>query len=201
MKRSTIDEKLKSLPHRAAVFIEPMECIAVPKVPDGFGWLYEIKLDGYRAIAVKSEGRLNLFSRRRKSFNTQYALVFEALADLPDNTVIDGEVVALDESGRPDFNLLQHYRTQAARIHYFVFDVLVYNNRDLTRLPLIDRHEVMKSVLRFKSLESGLLTISRSPPLTCSVQFAPRGWKASLPRGRTVGTRLANAPGRGLSIG
>jgi len=144
-------KKLNSLPLREAGFIEVMECLAVPKIPDGLGWLYEIKLDGYRAIAVKSEGRLNLFSRRRNSFNTQYALVCEALADLPDNTVIDGEVVALDESGRPDFNLLQHYRTQVARIHYFVFDVLVYNNRDLTRLPLIDRHEVMKSVLRFKS--------------------------------------------------
>lgn len=58
----------------------------------------EIKLDGYRALAVKSEGKLNLFSRRRNSFNTQYKLVFEPLADLPDNTVIDGEVVALNGS-------------------------------------------------------------------------------------------------------
>jgi DNA ligase D-like protein (predicted ligase) len=126
-----------------------MECLAVSKLPDGSQWLYEIKLDGYRAIAVKSAGKLNLFSRRRNSFNRQYSLVFEALSDLPDNTVIDGEVVALDESGRPDFNLLQHYRAEAARIHYFVFDLLVYNNRDLTRLPLIERHEIMESVLAF----------------------------------------------------
>ena len=128
-----------------------MECLAVPTLPDGLGWLYEIKLDGYRAIAVKSEGKLNLFSRRRNSFNKQCALVFECLADLPDDTVIDGEIVALNESGRPDFNLLQHYRVEASRIHYFVFDLLVYNNRDLTRLPLIERHDVMKSVLSFKS--------------------------------------------------
>ena len=60
-----------------------MECLAVPKLPDGPKWLYEIKLDGYRAIAVKSSGKLNLFSRRRNSFNRQYSLVFEALADLP----------------------------------------------------------------------------------------------------------------------
>jgi hypothetical protein len=59
----------------------------------------EIKLDGYRAIAVKSAGKLNLFSRRRNSFNRQYSLVFEALADVPDNTVVDGEVVALNEAG------------------------------------------------------------------------------------------------------
>jgi len=76
-----------------------MECLAVPKLPDGSQWVYQIKLDGYRVIAVKSCGKLNLFSKRRNPFNRQYSLVFEALADLPDNTVTDGEVVALDESG------------------------------------------------------------------------------------------------------
>ena len=59
--------------------------------------------------------------------------------------------MALDESGRPDFNLLQHYRAEASRIHYFVFDLLVYENRDLTYLPLIERHEIMKSVLKLGS--------------------------------------------------
>jgi DNA ligase D-like protein (predicted ligase) len=151
MTPADLDRRLNSLPFGSATFKEPMECLAVPKLPDGPNWLFEIKLDGYRAIAVKSSRNLNLFSRRRNSFNRQYSLVFDALADLPDNTVIDGEVVALDESGRPDFNLLQHYRAEASRIHYFVFDLLVYGNRDLTRLPLIERHEIMKSVLRFES--------------------------------------------------
>ena len=80
-----------------------MECLAVPTLPDGPEWLYQVKLDGYRAMAVKSSGKLNLFSRRRNSFNRQYSQVLGALSDLPDNTVIDGEVVALEESGRPDF--------------------------------------------------------------------------------------------------
>jgi DNA ligase D-like protein (predicted ligase) len=151
MTAADIERKLNSLPLGSATFKEPMECLAVPKLPDGARWLYQVKLDGYRAVAVKSSGKLNLFSRRRNSFNRQYSLVFDALADLPDNTVIDGEVVALDESGRPDFNLLQHYRAETSRIHYFVFDLLVYDNRDLTRLPLVERHEIMKSVLRFKS--------------------------------------------------
>jgi bifunctional non-homologous end joining protein LigD len=111
----------------------------------------EIKLDGYRALAIKSQGRLNLVSRRRNSFNTQYPLVFEALADLPDNTVTDGEVVALNQSDRPDFNLLQHYHTEALRIHYFVFDLLIYGNRDLRRLPLIERRQIVSSVLKFRS--------------------------------------------------
>jgi len=141
-----------------------MVCLAVPNLPDGPDWLYQVKLDGYRAIAVKSSGKLNLFSRRRNSFNTQYSLVFEALTDLPDNTVIDGEVVALDESGRPDFNLLQHYRAEVSRIHYFVFDLLVFNNRDLTRLPLIERHEIMKSVLRFESARVRIADHFQVPP-------------------------------------
>lgn len=128
-----------------------MECLAVGNLPAGSQWVYEIKLDGYRAIAVKSSGKLSLFSRRRNSFNRQYSLIFEALDDLPDDTVIDGEVVALNEMGHPDFNLLQHYRAEASRIHYFVFDLLVYSNRDLTRVPLVERHEIMKSVLKLRS--------------------------------------------------
>jgi bifunctional non-homologous end joining protein LigD len=151
MKRARIDQKLKSLPHRAAAFIEPMECLAVTKIPDDQGWLYEVKLDGYRALAVNSNGTVSLFSRRRNSFNRQYPLVHRALSDLPENSVIDGEIVALDEKGRPDFNLLQHYAKQASRIHYFVFDLLVYKNCDLIRLPLIERRDIMRSVLSFRS--------------------------------------------------
>jgi bifunctional non-homologous end joining protein LigD len=128
-----------------------MECLAVPKLPAGPDWVFEVKFDGYRAMAVKSGGRLNLFSRRRNSFNSQYSLVFDALTGLPDNTVIDGEVIALNESGRPDFNLLQHYRTEASRIHYFVFDLLVYDNRDLTQPSLVERRQIMKAVLKFES--------------------------------------------------
>lgn len=71
----------------------------------------EIKLDGYRAVAVKSDLSVNLFSRRHKSFNHQYAHVVEALAELPEGTVVDGEVVAFDDSGRPNFNLLAQFRS------------------------------------------------------------------------------------------
>ena len=144
-------KKLDSLPRREAAFIEPMECALVPNVPDGPQWVYEIKLDGYRAIAVKSGNKLALFSRRRKSFNRQFAYIVEALGDLPQGTVIDGEIVALGDSGHPNFNMLQSFRATASRIHYFVFDLLVYKNRDLTRLPLIERRAIMRSVLRFRS--------------------------------------------------
>jgi len=99
---------LSSLPKRKAEFIEPMDCAAVSKLPNEWQWIYEIKLDGYRAIGVKSDRGVNLYSRRGKSFNHQYPHIVEALAELPEGTVVDGEIVALDKSGRPNFNLLQN---------------------------------------------------------------------------------------------
>jgi DNA ligase D-like protein (predicted ligase) len=108
----------------------------------------EIKLGGYRAIAVKAGGRVNLFSRRHKSFNRQYPRIVEALDELPEGRVVDGEVVALDEAGRPNFNLLQNLRSKAQHIHYFIFDLLICNDRDLTKLPLSKRRELMKSHLK-----------------------------------------------------
>ena len=112
--------KLFSLPKRKAEFIEPMNCAPVTKLTDGPQWRYEVKLDGYRVIAVKADGHVNLFSRRRKSFDHHYSLIVEALAGLPEGTVVDGEIVALDDSGRPDFNLLQNFPSEASHIHYFV---------------------------------------------------------------------------------
>jgi hypothetical protein len=98
-----------------------MECLAVPKLPEGPAWVWEIKVDGYRAEAVKSNGDLWLFSRNQKSFKTKFPLIYEGLVDLPDNTVLDGEIVALGESGLPNFHLLQNSKSAATRIHYFVF--------------------------------------------------------------------------------
>jgi hypothetical protein len=83
--------------------------------------------------------------------NRQFPHIVEALSGLPDATIVDGEVLALDGSGRPDFNLLQNFRAEASRIHYFVFDLLVHQNRDLTHLPLSERGELMRSLLKFRS--------------------------------------------------
>src|SRR5690242_4082281 len=135
---------MPNTPERKAEFIEPMDCAPVTKLADGPEWIYEIKLDGYRAIAVKSDRGVNLFSRRRKSFDHHYPLIVEALADLPEGTVVDGEIVALDKSGRPNFNLLQNFRSEAQHIHYFIFDLLIFQDRDLTKLTLSKRRELMK---------------------------------------------------------
>jgi len=133
--------RLTTLPKREADFIEPMDCAPVSKLPDGSRWLFEIKLDGYRAIGVKTSREAILYSRNGKNFNKRFPQIAEALGDLPDDTVIDGEVVALDESGRPDFHGLQHFTAVASRIRYFVFDLLILNGRDLTSLPLVERRK------------------------------------------------------------
>jgi ATP-dependent DNA ligase len=96
-----------------------MDCLAVAKLPEGPQWLWEIKLDGYRALAVKSGSDVTVFSRNRKLLNKQFPYIAEALADLPEGTVVDGELVGLDDSGRPDFNLLQNFQAEASRIHYY----------------------------------------------------------------------------------
>jgi bifunctional non-homologous end joining protein LigD len=83
MKLADIDKKLKPLHRAFAVFIEPMECLAVAKLPGDPEWVFEVKLDGYRAVAVNSKGQLSLFSKNRKSFNRQYPYIIEALSDLP----------------------------------------------------------------------------------------------------------------------
>src|SRR5438105_7894740 len=139
--------RLDALPKTEASFVEPMECLSVSKLPEGLEWLWEIKHDGYRARAVKSGTGVTLFSRRRKSLNRQFPYIVEALADLPAGTVVDGEVVAIDESGRPDFNLLQNFRAEASRIRYYIFDLLCWEDRDLTHVPMVERRALMKSVV------------------------------------------------------
>ncbi len=128
-----------------------MECLAVPKVPDGSEWVFEIKLDGYRALGIKSDRGVTLVSRRNNSFNRQYPLIVEALGEFPEDTVVDGEVVALEGSGFPNFSLLQNYRSKASQIHFFVFDLLVYQGRDIACLPLIERRNVLRSAVNFNS--------------------------------------------------
>jgi bifunctional non-homologous end joining protein LigD len=122
-----------------------MECALVPELPEGSDWTYEVKLDGYRAIGVKTSSEATLYSRNHKNFNKRFPQIAAALGDLPPDTVIDGEVVALDESGRRDFHRLQHFTAEASRIRYFVFDLIILRGRDLTELPLSERRELMKT--------------------------------------------------------
>jgi ATP-dependent DNA ligase len=115
---------LRSLPKTKAGFVEPMDCLPVSKLPEGSQWVWEIKLDGYRAVAVKSGDTVTLYSRNKKILNKRFPYIAEPLRSLPDGTVVDGEIVALDDDGRPVFNLLQNFTSESGRIRYFVFDLL-----------------------------------------------------------------------------
>jgi DNA ligase D-like protein (predicted ligase) len=124
-----------------------MECLPVDKLPEGTDWLYEIKLDGYRLEVVKNAGRVTLYSRRRNVLNRKFPYIAAALAKLPDATVVDGELVALDAEGRSSFTMLQNFRAAEKHIHFYAFDILVHRGRKLTELPLHERREILNKVL------------------------------------------------------
>jgi ATP-dependent DNA ligase len=88
-------------------FIEPMLLLRTEMLPEGPEWGYEIKLDGYRALAFKTGGKLSLRSRNDNDFALRYPSIAKALASLPEDTAVDGEIVALDGAGKPSFNALQ----------------------------------------------------------------------------------------------
>jgi DNA ligase D-like protein (predicted ligase) len=114
-----------------ASFIEPMLLLRTDKLPEGPEWLYELKYDGYRAIAFKADGKVFLRSRKDNDFAVRYPSVATGLTRLPNNTVIDGEIVALDEVGHPSFNLLQNRGSSGAPLLFYIFDLLVLSGRDL----------------------------------------------------------------------
>src|SRR3954467_14121092 len=128
----------------SARFIEPMLLLRADSLPSGEQWLYELKLDGYRALAFKRNGEVSLRSRNDNDFNERYPAVVKALGKLPDNTVVDGEVVAFDQDGRPSFNALQNYGSAPAPVVYYVFDVLVLAGEDLRREPLHNRRGLLE---------------------------------------------------------
>jgi ATP-dependent DNA ligase len=128
-----------------ARFIEPMLLLRTDALPDDPRWAYQLKLDGYRAVAFKTAGTLHLRSRNDNDFAVRYPTVMQGLAQLPNDTVIDGEVVALDRDGRPSFTLLQNYGSEKIPIVYFVFDVMVFAGRDVMRQPLTVRRELLET--------------------------------------------------------
>jgi DNA ligase D-like protein (predicted ligase) len=127
-----------------ASFISPMLLLRTEKLPEGENWLYELKVDGYRSIAFKTGGRVHLRSRNDKDFSATYPSILRGLSALPDETVIDGEIVALDEAGRPSFNSLQNWGSSKMPLVYYIFDVMVLQGLDLTREPLSRRRDLVE---------------------------------------------------------
>lgn len=138
--------EIDKLPQSEMKFIEPMQCRLVAALPEAVEWQYEIKLDGYRALAIKENATVRLLSRRNNALNGRFPMIAEAAAGVEDGLILDGEIVALDPEGRPSFNLLQHSRTNTPVIFY-VFDLLAYRRRDVGDLPLRKRRELLNAVL------------------------------------------------------
>ncbi|HET9308498.1 MAG TPA: DNA ligase D, partial [Candidatus Sulfotelmatobacter sp.] len=139
--------------------LEPMLATLSTTVPLGADWLYEVKWDGYRALCFIADGKVRMLSRRGNKLEKQFAQVAEAL--LPgvkaDSAIIDGEIVALDENGTPSFQHLQNltgFGTKPALkgmapppMNLFAFDLLYLNGYDLRKAALIDRRQLLASII------------------------------------------------------
>jgi bifunctional non-homologous end joining protein LigD len=139
---------LDKLPRSEMQFIEPMLAQPVADLPEGSNWQYEVKWDGYRALAVIQKGAGRLLSRRNNVLNDKFPSITEELKNLEDGLILDGEIVALDAHGRPSFNLLQHRSENANAIVYYVFDVLAFRERDVRQLALRQRRELLDEVFQ-----------------------------------------------------
>src|SRR3954465_11819156 len=180
-----------------ARFIDPMLLLRTDTLPnDGDRWEYQLKFDGYRAIAFKTGGKLPLRSRHDNHFSVRYSDVMKGLGKVPDETVIDGEVIALDDDGRPSFNILQNYGSSKAPVLYFVFDVMVLAGRDVMREPL----EVRRDLLEKKILPKLGEPVRYAAPLAASLPVLIESVKAQGLEG-LVAKRLDSPYEAGLRSG
>lgn len=140
---------LKKLPNAKPRFIEPMKARLEDEPPTHGDWLYELKFDGIRAIAIKDSKKVSLISRNGNKLDKRFPEIADAVKDLPVNDcVIDGEAVALDEEGRSSFQLLQALEMEGrkGRLRFYVFDLLQLNGKSLLELPVEQRKQVLAKV-------------------------------------------------------
>ena len=149
--KKTIPAKKKSLTGPKTPIpknISPMLATLVDKPFDEDGWSYEVKWDGYRAIAYLQKGEVDIHSRNNKSFNEKFYPIYNVLKKWKVNAVVDGEIVVLDEKGASDFSDLQEWRSEAdGQLFYYLFDILWLDGHDLTGLPLTERRQWLQSIL------------------------------------------------------
>lgn len=139
--------------------IQPMLGTLVSEPFDAPGWLYEIKWDGYRTLALCNKGKVELLSRNNKSFNEKFYPIYQAVVDWDINAVIDGEICVVNDKGIARFGSLQNWRSEAdGDLVYYVFDILWLDGHDLTELPLIKRKELLRPLVP----ASGIIRYSES---------------------------------------
>jgi bifunctional non-homologous end joining protein LigD len=128
-------------------FFEPMLCLAVEKLPEGPACQYEVKLDGYRAIGVRTRSGVELWSRNKRDFSRRFPNIAQALGALPVDTVLDGEIVAVNGDGLPSFSSLQNCGDGTAAILFYVFDAPVLAGADLCGKPLATRRKLLRELI------------------------------------------------------
>ena len=144
-----VESILKKAPkQRFDTTLTPMLATLVDKPFSDEGWEYEVKWDGYRALAFMNKDEVELKSRNNKSFNDKFYPVFEAVKNWNVNAVVDGEIVVVKENGISDFGSLQNWRSEAdGELLFYVFDILWIDGKSLTDLPLTERKAVLQTIV------------------------------------------------------
>ena len=130
-------------------FVEPQLATLVDEVPAGTSWIHEIKYDGYRLLLSVGEGVATAWTRNGLDWSDKFKVLVKAAAKLPPGCLIDGEAVALDDDGRPSFQLLQSTLKdqKGANLAFYAFDLLIDRGEDIRKLPNIERKERLAALL------------------------------------------------------
>lgn len=128
--------------------VRPMRTTLTDEAFDRSGWIFELKWDGFRAIAEVKQDHIKLYSRNLLPFEKEFAAITRELQKIEFEAVFDGEIVVVNENGRADFQLLQNYRkTGEGLLVYYIFDLLYLEGYDLQGLPLAHRKETLRKIL------------------------------------------------------
>ena len=139
---------LQQCPKSRISFLEPMKSTLVEVLPKSGDWYYELKFDGFRALALKNGNSVQLLSRNHKDLSRKYPELVEAALNITcQSAVLDGEIVALDKRGCPSFQLLQNLGSRDRNIYYFAFDLIHMDGRDLTDLPIEERRWLLEPLI------------------------------------------------------
>ncbi len=143
------ERSLPNLPSAKPRFVEPMKARLLEKPPANVRWIYELKFDGIRLIAVKDDGKVSLLSRNQNDLSSRFPEIVQAVENLPAREcVLDGEVVAVDDEGRSSFQLLQAREMEGRKspIYFYAFDLLQLDGKSLISLPLQVRKGLLEKL-------------------------------------------------------
>lgn len=147
-KASSLEKKTVGKRAKFPSNLKPMLATLVDEPFDEKGWTYEVKWDGYRALAFLNKGKVNLLSRNGKSFNDKFYPIREELEKWKINAILDGEIIVSNDQGISDFSSLQQWRSEDdGHLRFYVFDILWNEGCSLVELPLSERRTILEDVL------------------------------------------------------